>query len=454
MSSPNSNLFFATSLCCVAATATAAVFVLRNCQKNNQRQPPNRFRVDTRNGVNLTAYEQLILNGTPIIKLQQLSKLLQRQIYVKMESLNPGGTGKDRAALSMIRNAENKGLLPPPVVLDDATDADDNKQHELHLYEEAKEGADEEAIIRNHKMIMDAIQLSKSGGIVVEGTSGSTGIALATLCAARGHACLVVLPDDQAKEKQQILRALGALVHVVSTAAISNPNHYVNMARKLAKIAREEYACRAVFMDQFENEANYDVHYQMTGPEIYDQVNGQIDAFVMSSGTGGTISGVGTYLKEQNLDVEIVLVDPPGSALYNKIEYGVAYAQEQQERSIRKHRYDTIAEGIGLDRVTHNFDLGLDVIDSAIRVSDQEAIDMANWILRVEGLWIGSSSSMNIVGAIRTARNLPKDSKVVTMICDGGHRHATRFWNPTFVQDWGLHWPAENNIPDCLEGVL
>jgi cysteine synthase len=183
------------------------------------------------------------------------------------------------------------------------------------------------------------------------------------------------------------------------------------------------------------------------------------------------------------------LVDPPGSALYNKIEHGVAYASQQQERSLRRHRCmylfiiesvvvfalvyssfpciprktladDTLAEGIGLDRITHNFALGLDSIDRAIRVTDQEAVDMAHWLLSTEGLWVGSSSAMNVVGAIRTAQDLPQQSTIVTVICDGGQRHATRFWNPVFIREWGLKWPGgsepdeKERIPVCLHAVL
>jgi cysteine synthase A len=391
----------------------------------------------------LTAYEHLITNGTPLVKLRHVSKLLGRNLYAKMESLNPGGTGKDRAALSMIRNAEDQGLLPQP-----------NADYDLLLHEELLPDKNGDNNINPlHSMILQAMQISRTGGLVVEGTSGSTGIALATLCAARGHACLVVLPDDQAKEKQDILRAIGAVVYEVPTAAISNPKHYVNIARKLAKLARETFHVQAVFMDQFENAANYHIHYHQTGPELYRQLNGRIDAFCMSSGTGGTIAGVGTYLKERDEGIRIVLVDPPGSALFHKIEHGVAYAPQQSERTLRKHRYDTLAEGIGLDRVTNNFSLGLESIDNAIRVTDQEAVDMAHWILRVEGLWVGSSSAMNLVGAIRTARDLPPESTVVTIVCDGGQRHTTRFWNPNFLKEWGLEWPESHTIPECLQGI-
>lgn len=405
-----------------------------------QKRRRKRSEVNTQ----LTAYEQLIIKGTPLVKLHHVSKILRRNVYVKMESLNPGGTGKDRAALSMIRHAEAQGLLPPP-----------NSTSDLILTPASSSASSSSSNNRDlESMILQALKTSRTGGLVVEGTSGSTGIALATLCVARGHACLLVLPDDQAVEKQAILRSLGAVVFEVPTAAISNPNHYVNLARKAAKLAREKFSVPAVFIDQFENAANFHIHYHQTGPELWSQRRGRIDAFVMSSGTGGTISGVGKYLKEQNPYVEIALVDPPGSALFSKIEHGVAYAAQQRERTLRKHRYDTLAEGIGLDRVTHNFSLGLDAMDRAIRVTDQEAVDMAHWILKNEGLWVGSSSAMNLVGAIRVASDLPPQSNVVTMVCDGGQRHATRFWNPTFVQEWGLEWPASDRIPECLHSVL
>jgi cysteine synthase A len=302
--------------------------------------------------------------------------------------------------------------------------------------------------------IHQAMIRSRTGGLCVEGTSGSTGISLATLCAARGHACLVVLPDDQASEKKAILTTLGAVVHVVPNAAISNPNHYFNIARHVAEIARTRFCISAVFMNQFENEANFRVHYSTTGPELYNQCP-QMDAFVMSSGTGGTIAGVAKYLKSvvQN-KCRVVLVDPPGSALYHRIHHGVAYAPQQRERAMKRHRYDTLAEGIGLDRMTHNFGLGVDCVDDAIRVSDQEAVDMAHWLLRNEGLWVGSSSAMNVTGAVRVASSLPEGSTVVTVICDAGSRHVTRFWNADFIREWGLVWPgdeAEGRIPECLQ---
>ena len=391
-------------------------------------------------------YESLIGN-TPLLYLDKLSKLIGggKKIYVKMESSNPGGTGKDRAALFMLKNAEEKGYLPPP-------QSKGNLEYnalQSKISEKQQEALDDNSMLA--LSIFSAIQRSSTGGIVVEGTSGSTGISLSTLAAQRGHSIIIVMPDDQSKEKQTILKCLGAVLHVVPTASISNPNHYVNIAQKIARIINDDfgsYGIKASFMNQFENEANFLAHYKTTGPEIWQQTNGNIQAFCMSSGTGGTISGVGTYLKEQSedSDCKVCLVDPPGSSLYNKVKYNVAFAKEQSERGLLRHRYDTIAEGIGLDRITKNFSLGIEhgVLDDAVRVTDQEAVDFAHWLLKEEGLFVGSSSAMNVIGAVRVAMEMDANSTVVTVICDGGQRHLTRFWNRDFVLEWGLQWPEDD----------
>jgi len=234
----------------------------------------------------------------------------------------------------------------------------------------------------------------------------------------------------------------------------------------------------AAFMNQFENESNYRAHVETTGPEIWKQTEHKIDAFCMSSGTGATLSGTGRYLKDRSISAmttgdsrhrrpcQIILVDPPGSVLYNKVKFNVAYASEQRERSLLRHRYDTIAEGIGLDRITHNFALGVEagVVDDAVRISDQMAVDMAHWLLRYEDLFIGSSSAMNVFGAVVVALGdeslldvkVGPGACIVTVICDGGQRHLTRFWNRDFVRGWGLQWPGDDHaawmerLPPCL----
>jgi cysteine synthase len=432
-----------------------------------------------------------------------------------MENLNPGGTGKDRAAWSMIRAAEASGMLPTLIQkkkkkkkkLDEIdvtmsrkdinadTNSTNSKQN-IHSNINHATGETTTCVVAfMDAAIQQAMQRSQTGGLVLEGTSGSTGISLASLCRVRGHACLVVLPDDQAVEKQTLLQTLGAVVHVVPTASISNPQHYVSIAQRMAHRAVTVHKIKtAVFINQFENPANVQVHYQETGPELYRQLLQEqqrrhssfrgtatsaspvLSAFVMSAGTGGTIAGIGRYLKEQqtngNKSCRIVLVDPPGSVLYHKIEHGVAYTVQQSEQCLKRHRYDTIAEGIGLDRITANVAAALPYIDQAMTVSDQEAVDMAHWLLRHEGLFCGSSSSINVVGAVRTALQLVAEAKiasgnedhnheediiVLTFICDGGQRHLTRFWNRDFCLSWGLTWPGDDateRIPDCLQQVF
>jgi cysteine synthase A len=448
-----SSFVLATSL---IATLSVSIVILLRRSREQQLQKTI--------GSSSSGYEKLIGN-TPLVRLDRLSEFVGRSILVKMESLNPGGTGKDRAALCMLQDAEASGKLPASVVTKLA--ADKKKTPSVDVPSGVgqpssitndtndKSGSTDE-ISSLYKSIASAMTHSRSGGLVVEGTSGSTGISLATLCAARGHACLVVLPDDQAPEKCKILKALGATVRIVPTAAISNPQHYVNIARRLADLAQSKCSIPAVFVNQFENLANYQAHYDRTGPEIWQA--SRPHAFCMSSGTGGTIAGVAKYLKEQSKDnCRVVLVDPPGSALYHAIEHGIAYAPQQRERSLKRHRYDTLAEGIGLDRLTQNLTESMDCIDTAIRVSDQEAVDMAHFLLRTEGLWVGSSSAMNVVGAVRTALDLPTDSRVVTVICDAGQRHVTRFWNKDFILEWGLKWPGDDGderIPACLKEMF
>ena len=429
------------SIALIASFSLAVVYLW----SQTRRRQPQHHQI-------CSAYEKLI-GATPMIKLDFLSRRIGRSIYLKMESMNPGGTGKDRAALCMIQRAEATGQLPTPML------GRNRNQSRFHCPNKGTDATSEnEGILGSLSSLQQSINFamkrSRSGGLVIEGTSGSTGISLATLCAARGHACLVVLPDDQAPEKKRILEVLGATVRIVPTASISNPNHYVNVAKKLASIARDQ-GIAAVFIDQFENLANFEVHYQHTGPEIYNSCP-QLDAFCMSSGTGGTIAGVAKYLKERKPSVRIVLVDPPGSALYHAVQHGVAYAPQQQERALKRHRYDTIAEGIGLDRLTTNFNQGIEFMDESVRVSDQEAVDMACYLLQTEGLWVGSSSAMNVVGTVRAALALPPGSTVVTVICDAGQRHVARFWNKDFIADWGLIWPQDSEVaclPDCMKEV-
>lgn len=348
-----------------------------------------------------------LVGNTPLIELRSLSQATGCRILAKAEFLNPGGCQKDRAALHIIAAAEHSGSLRP-------------------------------------------------GGTIVEGTSGSTGISLSLAAAERGYSVHIVMPDDQASEKVALIERFGAKVELVRPASITSPEHYVNIARSRAAELNDQPESRgAIFADQFENLANLEAHFKGTGPEIWAQCDRSVDAFVMSAGTGGTISGVGSFLKSVCPDVHVCLVDVAGSSLYNKVVHGVLYTGEQAERTTRRHRTDTIAEGIGIDRLTLNLAQGLPThnggkpcIDDAVKVSDQEALDMAHHLLSHEGIFIGSSAAVNCAGAVKVARRLGPGHTVVTILCDNGLRHLTKFYNPSAWADFGLTPPQEHERID------
>lgn len=224
----------------------------------------------------------------------------------------------------------------------------------------------------------------------------------------------------------------------------------MNQARNLAK------ELNGVFVNQFENEANYKAHFESTGPEIYQQIKARglnLDAFVMSSGTGGTIAGVSNYLKSRDSKIRVILADPHGSSLHMKVKFGVCYTPQQAERTVRKHRYDSIVEGVGLDRLTKNFNKA--VIDDSYQACDQEIVDMAHWLLNNEGIFVGSSSALNVAVAVKAARALPQASTVVTVICDSGQRHLSRLWSQDYVSSYNIKWPEDSKrvVPECLRGL-
>lgn len=333
-----------------------------------------------------------LVGNTPIVELESLSEISGCTILAKLELNNPGGSAKDRVAKAIIEEAELRGLLR-----------------------------------RGHR------------DCVFEGTSGSTGISLATLCNSRGYEAHIVVPNDTSDEKMNLLRMLGAKVHLVSPAGIADPGHYVNTAKRLTdEVNASSSDQQAIFANQFENEVNWKCHYATTGPEIWSQANGKIDAFVSGAGTGGTISGIGRYLKDRLFfKGRIVLADPPGSGLFNKVKYGVMFDIKEKEGTRRRHQVDTVIEGIGLNRVTANLKAGLDVVDDAIRVPDAEAVVMAHHLVEHEGLFVGSSSAVNCVAAFRTALELGPGHTIVTIICDSGMRHLSKFWKQPVV-DTGL----------------
>ncbi|CAG8690512.1 3891_t:CDS:2, partial [Ambispora leptoticha] len=356
-----------------------------------------------------------LIGNTPMIKIRSLSKATGCEILAKAEFLNPGGSPKDRVALNMIQMAEEQGLIQP-----------------------------------------------NTGCVIFEGTSGSTGISIAMIARAKGYGAWIVMPDDQAQEKYQLLEKLGAHVEKTRPASIVDENQYVNLAKRRAlefSGGKEHEADndsnggkgRGFFADQFENLANFQAHCYGTGPEIYKQTDGKISAFVAGAGTGGTIGGVSSYLKPLIPKLKVFLVDPPGSGLYHKIKHNIMYSPYEAEGSRRRHQVDTVIEGVGLNRLTKNFDLAREFIDDAIRVTDQEAVQMARYLVREEGLFIGSSSAMNCVGAVRVARMLGPGHRIVTILCDSGQRHLTKFWNDEYLRE---HDILQQQIPsiDILSG--
>jgi cysteine synthase A len=249
-----------------------------------------------------------------------------------------------------------------------------------------------------------------SGDTIYEGTSGSTGISLATLARAKGYLAHICMPSDQAIEKSNLLLKLGAIVDRVPPAPIVEKDNFVNRARALAhahtasSLATSDSESsdlpvpkrgRGFFADQFENEANWRAHYSATGPEIYAQCNGSLDAFVAGAGTGGTISGVALFLKPRIPNLRVVLADPQGSGLYNRVRYGVMFDVKEREGTRRRRQVDTIVEGIGINRVTANFEVGKELVDDAVRVTDAQALAMARWLVEKDGIFLGSSSAVN-----------------------------------------------------------
>lgn len=325
-----------------------------------------------------------LVGGTPMVKINFLSKETGCTVLGKCEYLNPGGSSKDRIAKGMIEMAEARGDL-------------------------------------------------LSGGTVVEGTSGSTGISVAQVCRSKGYRCIVVMPDDQAHEKRQLLRSLGAELELVRPAAIVHPMHYVNVARRRAKEIKGGF-----FANQFENLDNFLTHRTTTAREIMAQTDGNVDAFVMSAGTGGTMAGVASLLKERNPAARVVLADCEGSSLFHKVRHGVLYTHQQSERLLKRHRQDTITEGIGLGRITANFNAALPFIDDAIKVTDVEVVKMSRRLLREEGLFLGSSSALNCVAALQVAKQLGPGHTVVTILCGGGMRECTKLYNDYFLKKNGL----------------
>ncbi len=309
---------------------------------------------------------------TRLIRLRRISEETGCEVLGKAEFMNPGGSVKDRAARAIVLAAERSGELPP-------------------------------------------------GGTVVEGTAGNTGIGLAHMCNARGYRCIIVMPDNQSPEKYRLLETLGAEVHRVPVVPYSNPNQYQKVAERLARSLPD-----AIWANQFDNTVNRQAHIDTTGPEIWAQTDGRVDAFTCAAGTGGTFAGVAHYLKSRRRAVRCVLADPPGSSLYEYVRSGTLKATGS----------GSITEGIGIGRVTANMQDA--PIDAAVHIEDADTVRHVYRLLREEGLLLGSTSGLNVAAAARVARELGPGHTVVTILCDGGAKYQSRLFNSEWLKQKGL----------------
>jgi cysteine synthase A len=321
------------------------------------------------------------IGNTPLIKLARASAQTRCESLGKAEFMNPGQSVKDRPARQMIIEAEARGEIRP-------------------------------------------------GGLVVEGTAGNTGIGLVVVANARGYRTLIVIPETQSQEKKDTLRLLGAELVEVPAVPYANPNNYQHIARRMADELRKTERQGVFYADQWNNLDNRKAHYQSTGPEIWRQTDGQVSGFICAIGTGGTIAGVSSYLREQKKDIVIGIADPRGAAMYNLFARGEAKASEG----------GSITEGIGLGRVTRMIE-GIKV-DKPYLIPDEEAVPIIFDLLEHEGLCLGGSSGINVAGAIRLAKELGPGHTIVTVLADYGTRYQSKLFNPQFLRSKNLPVPG------------
>ena len=320
------------------------------------------------------------IGNTPLIKLNYPSKITGCNIYGKAEFLNPGGSIKDRAAKAIILDAIKDGKL-------------------------------------------------KDSGTIVEGTAGNTGIGLGLVGNSMGFKTIIVMPETQSQEKKDALNLIGCELKLVPALPYSNPGNYIRQSKTLADELNKSEKNGVLWANQFDNISNMNGHFNTTGPEIWEQLDGKVDGFTCAVGTGGTLAGVSKYLKEKKEDVKIFLSDPYGSALYNY------YKKDEL-----KAEGNSITEGIGQGRITEN--LKQLVVDDAVRINDKEALEMIFKLLKEEGLFLGGSSGINVCGAIKMAEKLGPSHNIVTILCDSGQRYQSKIWNKSFLKSKDLPFPS------------
>ena len=320
------------------------------------------------------------VGNTPLIKLRKASEQTGCNILAKAEFMNPGGSVKDRAAKAIVLDAEQQGQLKP-------------------------------------------------GGLIVEGTAGNTGIGLALVGNSLGYRTVVVIPETQSQEKKDMLRLCGADLREVPAVPYRDENNYVKVSGRLAEEFSKTEENGAIWANQFDNVANRHGHYENTGPEIFEQCDGKVDAFICAVGTGGTLAGTGMALKERNPDIIIALADPLGAALHSFYTTGEFSSWG-----------DSITEGIGQGRITANLENA--PVDLSFQIPDEEALPICFDLLKEEGLCLGGSSGINVAGAIRLAKEIGPGKTIVTILCDSGIRYQTKLFNPEFLRKKNLPVPA------------
>ena len=320
-----------------------------------------------------------LVGNTPLVKLRAASEITGCDIYGKAEFLNPGGSVKDRAAKAIIEAAEADGTL-------------------------------------------------SQGGTIIEGTAGNTGISLALAANSRGYKTIIVMPETQSQEKKDALRVAKADLKLVPALPYRDPGNYIRVSQSMALEMQKIPNSNVVWANQFDNIANKNGHFSSTGPEIWKQTKGKIDGFICAVGSGGTIAGVGSYLKTCNENIAIGLADPLGSALFNYYEKG-------EFKSVG----NSISEGIGQGRITENLK-GFKP-DYCFQISDEVALPLLYDLMSQEGLYLGGSSAINVAGAIELARKLGKGHTIITILCDSGQRYQSKVWNPEFLKSKNLPSP-------------
>ena len=319
------------------------------------------------------------VGNTPLIRLRRASEETGCDILGKAEFLNPGSSVKDRAALFIIKDAEERGALEP-------------------------------------------------GGLIVEGTAGNTGIGLALCGNARGYRTLIVIPETQSQEKKDMLRLCGAELKQVPAVPYKDPGNYVHVAERLAEEMSKTESNGVLYANQWDNTANRRAHMEGTGPEIWEQTDGKVDGFICSIGTGGTLAGVSMFMKEKSADIQIGIADPLGASMYSYYTTGEL-----------KGEGESIAEGIGQGRITGNLEGG--IVDMPFQIPDAEALPYVFDLLKDEGLCLGASSGINVAGAVRMAKEMGPGHTIVTVLADYGTRYMSKLFNPAFLKEKGLPVP-------------